>query len=685
MPTIITKTIGPVGRDYATFTAAEAAVAAIPTTDDMVANDEAIVFEVDAGTYNETVTFDSSSPGPGLTMDATRNITYRPAAGSEHGGDKDAGVILDGTSTTPVNLRDSYMVLSGLNIKSQVTAVFLAQAKTGRVLEGLLIGPSTTSGGYTQVSDGADQTVFRNCVFRDTGAWGVNFNPATVNGSNACEFLNCTFSSATTAILDMPTVAASLTVQNCAFLTGAAMSTAPSANTTRTGGGNVTSTALSQTSLLAESQTWTFTSDDTAVATGSQVIYDATNGALVNVPGNDAVGVGTTTGAPTTDINGEDRIRGTFADPGAFVAPLRTITKSIDADGGGDYTTFLAAEAAVGGLPTNGNLVERNEAIVFEAVAGDYSENLSFDTSGGLTSDATRNVTWTHATGAGHGGEFESGVNIVGFCNLREDHAVVDGLSVSPSSGGAAAIFGGPKGVILRNLMVYSTDSYAFRLNEGATAAFPGVVENCVGKSDTDTPFDIRSQGSGVDAHWRVVNCTAMATGIRQGFRVGVSSSDTLHLEIVNNVVLGGTTRSYFEFAGPTVLVTGSANVGPGVADPFPVALQAESQTWTFTTDPQAASTGSRVIYDATNGAMVDAPGNDAWKILTDLSVAPTTDIEGVTREATGYNPGAFERTAADVGTPIGGGVDYLRDLNIRDRFLRGAAIREPFNRNLRD
>jgi hypothetical protein len=55
-----------------------------------------------------------------------------------------------------------------------------------------------------------------------------------------------------------------------------------------------------------------------------------------------------------------------------------------------------------------------------------------------------------------------------------------------------------------------------------------------------------------------------------------------------------------------------------------------------------------------------------------------------VTREATGYNPGAFERTAADVGTPLGGGVDYLRDLNIRDRFLRGAAIREPFIRNLR-
>jgi hypothetical protein len=127
----------------------------------------------------------------------------------------------------------------------------------------------------------------------------------------------------------------------------------------------------------------------------------------------------------------------------------------------------------------------------------------------------------------------------------------------------------------------------------------------------------------------------------------------------------------------------GSGNVGCGSG------LNSKSFTnlgigvnYTRTTDTQAASTGSQVIYDASTGAMVDAPGNDAWKILTDLSVAPTTDIEGVTREATGYNPGAFERTAAEVGTPIGGtgGIRAacLRGSGIRQPLIRGEALRGP-------
>ena len=82
MVTVVTKTIGPAGRDYATFTLAEAAVESIATAEfggtDLVANDGAIVFEADAATYSESVSFSSS-----LTTDATRNVTYRPASGSE--------------------------------------------------------------------------------------------------------------------------------------------------------------------------------------------------------------------------------------------------------------------------------------------------------------------------------------------------------------------------------------------------------------------------------------------------------------------------------------------------------------------------------------------------------------------------------------------------------------------------
>ena len=159
-----------------------------------------------------------------------------------------------------------------------------------------------------------------------------------------------------------------------------------------------------------------------------------------------------------------------------------------------------------------------------------------------MNCDATRNVTWTHASGAEHGGEFGEGVNIVGSCSMQESFAVVDGLSVSPTTGGAAGITLGPIGVILRNLMAHSTNNRGFTLGRGGSAAFPGVVENCVGKSDSSRGFDIRADGA--DSHWRVINCTAMATGINQGFIIGQSSSYTINLELVNNVVNGGTVGS---------------------------------------------------------------------------------------------------------------------------------------------
>ena len=58
MPTVVTRTIG-VGKDYANFTAAEADVVNIATSAiggaDLVANDGAIVFEADAGTYVENI------------------------------------------------------------------------------------------------------------------------------------------------------------------------------------------------------------------------------------------------------------------------------------------------------------------------------------------------------------------------------------------------------------------------------------------------------------------------------------------------------------------------------------------------------------------------------------------------------------------------------------------------------
>ena len=112
MVTVITRTIGPSGRDYASFTLAEADVTNIGTSADLVANDEAIVFEADAGTYNESVVFNST-----LTTDATRNVTYKPAAGSEHGGVLGAGVHINSASQAAV-VYDSHIHFTGLSIQS---------------------------------------------------------------------------------------------------------------------------------------------------------------------------------------------------------------------------------------------------------------------------------------------------------------------------------------------------------------------------------------------------------------------------------------------------------------------------------------------------------------------------------------------------------------------------------------
>ena len=139
-----------------------------------------------------------------------------------------------------------------------------------------------------------------------------------------------------------------------------------------------------------------------------------------------------------------------------------------------------------------------------------------------------------------------------------------------------------------------------------------------------------------------------------------------------------------FDCPQPAQELIGSGNVGNATAGTNSFTSKGVGINVTPTTNT-APGAGLWSIYDDTTGALVDAPDNTVWKVVTDLSVAPATDLEGVTREASGFNPGAYERTAAEVGTPLGGdGEDYLRDAYIRGRLLRGSAIREPFIRNVK-
>ena len=79
MVTVITKTIGPTGRDYTTFALAEADTSTIGTSADLVANDEAIVFQADPTTFTASATLYLANPS--LVTDATRNVTYTAASG----------------------------------------------------------------------------------------------------------------------------------------------------------------------------------------------------------------------------------------------------------------------------------------------------------------------------------------------------------------------------------------------------------------------------------------------------------------------------------------------------------------------------------------------------------------------------------------------------------------------------
>jgi len=447
----VTRTIGATGRDYTTFTLAEADVEDIAasalgggTGEDLVAKNGAIVFEAEAGTYTETFIFNSN-----LTSDATRNVTYKAAAGSEHGGAPTSGVRLKNASVTVQNLFDDYMSFQGLVFQQYdevlTSGYGLFGAGVGLSLLGCILNYPIQQRDALQVGGGsaADPILLENCVINCESTFAarraVGFQ--AISGTQYAKLNNCTINAGSSTPFGVNPGAGSTTcyleINNCNLIGSGGYRTLNGGVINFTGADNIGSATSGNgieipVAQLASSQTWTFSTDPLAVSTGSQVIYDAATGALLNVPGNDAVGVGTSTGAPTTDINGEDRIRDTHADPGAFTTQLRTITKSIDAAGGGDYTTFIAAEAATTAIGRSADLVKENTAIVFEADAGTYSETFIIDSqSAGLVTDATRNVTYTYASGAYHGGSSGAGVKISGTASVirvLDPHTVLDGL-----------------------------------------------------------------------------------------------------------------------------------------------------------------------------------------------------------------------------------------------------------------
>lgn len=198
MPTTITKTVGCLtggassGRDYTSVGAAITALKA--GTTDLVAADQAWVIEL----YNDGL-IEGGASLTGITVDATRNVTIRAAAG--HSFKDNAGKLTNALRYNPSN-----------GVAWQHNAILLNLSADYTVIEGLQMKAVGGSGNacISQNASGPN-TIIRDCIFetndsatgtgctRTQGATHINclgVNTAggtgfTSNG-NSSKFRNCT-------------------------------------------------------------------------------------------------------------------------------------------------------------------------------------------------------------------------------------------------------------------------------------------------------------------------------------------------------------------------------------------------------------------------------------------------------------------------------------------------------------
>lgn len=671
MVTVITRTIGPSGRDYASFTLAEADVTNIGTSADLVANDEAIVFEADAGTYSENVTFSST-----LTTDATRQVTYKPAAGSEHGGDKTQGVIVTSSGFT-LNIQDAHTHVRGLVAFSSGFYTVLLREDGVIAADCIAEGTSTTSTSYaffaTNAGTASAPLRLENCVGysatasalygyagADTHIVATNVTGIVTGGSLSCfRFFEAGFT-------------ANITLTNCLAIQlgsgGACLThTATFAGSNNFGGSTNPFPAAIQGSPYPITPTTSFS---TPLGSGDYAVYMGATGALADVTGNDVwqqgVGPASNSDVPTTDINGVTR-SGTSCNPGAFEADgfvePTVLTRTIGPTGR-DFSTFTLAEAAVTSIGSGTDLTFENEAIVFEADAATYSEGVTFQSS--LTTDATRQVTYKPAAGSEHGGDVAAGVVLQGSQSPRDNFVALSGIVFAANStlyaheavnmSSAAFAYVG----ISFNACLFVADlagtGYGIKLFRSAgptslgTATSPVVLQNCAFHNIGIHAISLGGVGAAptINDYVEVLNCTFVSQ--KPGsFAVGIGVFDcngSLNLKVVNCLNLGLTLDSSAPQVSTLALTTtGSAgNWGlqsstlwqfPGKGSPYPI-------TATTNVSP---GVGDFAIYVAETGQLVDSDENDVIYQGVGPSAnsdVPTTGISGGARYGTTAHPGAF-------------------------------------------
>ncbi len=661
MVTVLTRTIGPSGRDYASFTLAEADVTNIGTSADLVANDEAIVFEADAGTYNESVTFSST-----LTTDATRQVTYRPASGAGHDGVFESGVDLTGM----IQGSDDHTAFEDIQFSTTATTVNFIEGKAVFFRRCLaLINSGHYSLCFVRNATQTEPVSFIDCVFKFvSGTSGVA--PTTANASldAATRFINCTvigtqdpastgafrqiYSSGSTAVTE---------IINCIVLTGGpAYSETPGGTLVVNGSNNFGGSTSPFPAALQGSPYPITASTAYDPGAGDFALYVGKNGALLDSPNNDVVGQGVGPSAnsdvPTTDILGNAR-SGATANPGAFEQPqaTATITKTIGPSGR-DYTTFTLAEADVTNIGGSADLVNENERIVFEADAGTYDSGVfevRFQST--LVTDPTRNVTYRQASGAEHAGQLDQGVRIQCQVALDDDHTSLSGLVLYDPSGAIIVVGSASEGVILDSCVISNpTGNTVVNLDGSGSATYRSSVRNCLvyGNGNSSSRVFAIATYSG-DCYAEITHCTIIDEGSWAFFLLGPTTSDK-NAVLTNNLVIGSSADLVGYSVDPAIIITGSNNFGPGsgfssasiAGSPYPI---------TATTDAEGTpASGDFAIHDS-NGRLYNITTNDVWQAgigpASDSDV-PTTDILGATRSGTTANPGAFELGVGESNAP---------------------------------
>lgn len=355
MPTIYTRTVGTASRQYSTNIAAEAAVPTIATSADLLANDEAVVFD----NYNDSVFAGNLAVDGSLTTDATRNVTYRAASGEQHDGTSGTGVRWEPSGASAVvENNDDYTKFEGLSLSQNssgdgrpiiATQFGATNAATGMVISKCLFdaGPATSAQGIhgansTSVATSGNPVKVIDCVFRDfTGLFGYGLDIGrNVAGAHYWDVVNCTFYNCTQAIKYKIDHASSsmivrlvnlLAVDACTddwLIEGSATGTLTTTGSTNNFGENSQFPGLGTPDPIIGTTDTTPSppNNDYAIYTSAAdlTLFDgATNDVLDN-------GVGTTNSlVSATDILGNAR-GVTTCDPGAFQVTAVAASGAVD-------------------------------------------------------------------------------------------------------------------------------------------------------------------------------------------------------------------------------------------------------------------------------------------------------------------------------------------------------------------